>query len=143
MTEFSEELLKEKLAQCSQALIDLRRYQAIGAIEYLRAHPDVYYAVCYRFISAIEALFDAGQIVLASRGTRAASEGDIPALLAREKIISDDLASRFATMYGFRNRLVHAYGTLDDEKVARYLADNLADIEALLAVAIGLTRKKD
>ena len=134
MTEFSQEFLKEKIAQCAKALEDLKRYQKIGTLEYLRAHSDIYYAVCYRFVSAIEALFDASQIVLASRGQRATSEREIAILLAREKIISDDLASRFATTYGFRNRLVHAYGTLDDAKVAEYLAKHLVDIEELLSL---------
>ncbi len=132
MTEFSRELLSEKLAQCSEALVDLKRYQAIGTLEYLRAHPDVFYAVCYRFISTIEALFDAGQIVLANVGSRAASESEISTLLEREKIIPYELATRFANMYGFRNRLVHAYGTLDDAKVATYLAEHLVDIDRLL-----------
>jgi len=134
MTEFSRELLNEKLAQCAQALTDLRRYKEVGTLEYLRTHPDIYYAVCYRFISVIESLLDAGQIVLASRGVRAVNEGEIAALLAREKMIPQDLATRCASMYGFRNRLVHAYGTLDDAKVAEYLADHLRDVEELLAI---------
>ena len=134
MTEFSKELLNEKLAQSYQALTDLKRYQSVGTLNYLRANPDIYYAVCFRFVGAIEALFDVGQIVLASSGLRATSEGEIPTLLARKNIIGDDLATRFTTMYGFRNRLVHAYGTLDDEKVAAYLADHLGDIEKLLAL---------
>ncbi len=134
MTKTSQELLHEKIAQCAKALADLQRYRAIGTLSYLREHPDIYYAVCYRFVSVIEALFDAAQVVLSSRGQRATGESDIATLLARENILSDDLASRFSSMYGFRNRLVHAYGTLDDAKVASYLSERLDDVEALLAV---------
>lgn len=134
MTKLSQELLNEKIAQCAKALADLQRYQETGTLAYLRAHPDIYYAVCYRFVGVIEALFDAAQIVLSSRGQRAAGEGDISTLLAREKIISDDLAGRFSTMYGFRNRLVHAYGTLDDTKVAEYLAEHLGDVGELMSI---------
>lgn len=134
MSEFSKDLLNEKLVQCAQSLADLKRYQREGTLEYLRANPDIYYAVCYRFIGVIEALFDAGQIILASRRVRATSEGEIPALLAKESVIADALAHRFTEMYGFRNRLVHAYGTLDDMKVAEYLAKRLGDIEELLGV---------
>ena len=135
MTEFSKDLLQQKLAQCAQALALLTRAREIGSVEYFRKNPDVYHAVCYRFVTSIEALFDIGQILLANRGLHATSERDIGALLAREKVISDDLASRFAAMYGFRNRLVHAYGTLDDAKVAEYLAHHLDDIESLLKIA--------
>ena len=135
MTEFSKDLLQQKLAQCAQALALLTQTREIGSVEYFRKNPDVYHAVCYRFVTSIEALFDIGQILLANRGLHATSERDIGALLAREKVISDDLASRFAAMYGFRNRLVHAYGTLDDAKVAEYLAHHLDDIESLLKIA--------
>lgn len=134
MTKLSQELLNEKIAQCAKALADLQRYQETGTLAYLRAHPDMYYAVCYRFVGVIEALFDAAQVVLSNRGQRATGEGDISTLLAREEIISDDLANRFSSMYGFRNRLVHAYGTLDDAKVAAYLAEHLNDIEELLTL---------
>ncbi len=123
-----------KLVQCSEALTDLQRYREVGTLDYLRDHQDIYYAVCYRFIGGIEALFDAGQIILASHGQHAAGDGDIPVLLGRRKIISDELASAFTNMYGFRNRLVHAYGTLDDSKVAEYLQRHLVDIEELISV---------
>lgn len=135
MTEFAREQLTEKIAQSAEALADLRNYQKAGTLEYLRAHPDTYYAVCFRFISAIESLFDIGQYLLATKGVRAESQRDIPALLAKERIIDEQLSKRFITMYGFRNRLVHAYGTLDDAKVAEFLANNLDDIAALVAVA--------
>ena len=135
MTEFSKDLLQQKLAQCAQALALLTQTREIGSVEYFRKNPDVYHAVCYRFVTGIEALFDIGQILLASRGLHATSERDIGALLAREKVISDDLADRFSAMYGFRNRLVHAYGTLDDAKVAEFLSNRLVDISSLLDIA--------
>jgi len=134
MTEFSRDLLREKLVQISQSLADLKRNREIGSLEYFRANPDIYHAVCYRFITVIESLFDAGQIILSSQGLHATGEDSISTLLAREEMISEELAKRFSSMYGFRNRLVHAYGTLDDTKVTAYLADRLSDIEELFFV---------
>ncbi|GEM_PF-754584 len=133
MTELVREQTAEKVTQCREALADLKKYQSVGTLEYLRTNTDTYFAVCYRFIAAIESLFDIGQYVLTGKGIRAESQREIPALLAKEQIISDDLARRFTHMYGFRNRLVHAYGTLDDAKVAEYLEKHLADIENVLA----------
>lgn len=134
MTEFSQDLLDEKAALCALALADLKRYREIGTLDYLRAHPDTYYAVCYRFVSVIEALFDMGQIRLAHKELRATSEREVPVLLGRAGVIDGGSAQRFAEMHGFRNRLVHAYGTLDDEKVAAYLTERLSDVEELLGV---------
>lgn len=45
----SKETLSEKITQGADALSDLRRYREIGTLAYLRANPDIYYAVCFRF----------------------------------------------------------------------------------------------
>ena len=135
MTEFAKEQLAEKVAQGADALADLQNYRSVGTLDYLRANPDTYYAVCFRFISAIESLFDIGQYLLNEKGARAESQRDIPTLLAREGVISEPLSKQFTTMYGFRNRLVHAYGTLDDAKVAEFLSNRLDDISSLLEIA--------
>lgn len=141
MDDLAKETAKEKLAQCVEALTDLQKYREVGTLEYLRANPDTYYAICYRFIAVFEALFDLGQYMLAIRGIRAESQREIPALLGREKIVNENLVQRFGNMYGFRNRLVHAYGTLDDEKVAAFLQTHLSDIEEVLAAAKDLIQK--
>jgi len=70
MTEFAKEQLAEKVAQCADALADLQNYRSVGTLDYLRANPDTYYAVCFRFISAIESLFDIGQYLLNEKGAR-------------------------------------------------------------------------
>jgi len=132
MSELTREQLETEIAQCDKAFLDLKRYQELGTLEYLREHPDIYYAVCYRFISAIESLFDVGQYVLLGKGARAEGQREIPTLLGQKGVIPKDLVERFKHMYGFRNRLVHAYGTLDDERVAEYLAKRLGDIEEVL-----------
>ena len=133
MTEFSKDILKHKLTQCAEALNFLREDREIGTVEAFRKDPRLYHSVCFRFVTAIEALFEAGQVVLSSKGKHATSEESIGTLLAREGILPEIMADRFARMYGFRNRLVHAYGTLDDAKVAEYLAESLVDIEEALA----------
>ena len=127
------EQLEQKITQCTEALRDLKRYREMAPLEYLREHPDLYFAICFRFISAIESLFDAAQYVLVDKGLRAEGQGDIPTLLGKAGVIPQDLAERVGQMCGFRNRLVHAYGTLDDAKVAEYLAEHLHDIEDVLA----------
>jgi uncharacterized protein YutE (UPF0331/DUF86 family) len=41
-------------------------------------------------------------------------------------------------MYGFRNRLVHGYKTLNDERVSEVMQNNLGDIEAVVHIAEGV-----
>ena len=50
MINYAREQMEEKIAQCGDALTDLKRHQKEGTVDYLRAHPDTYFAVCYRFI---------------------------------------------------------------------------------------------
>lgn len=134
MTEFSKDVVLKKLAQCAEALDFLKQDRDVGTLEAFRSDPRLYHSVCFRFVTVIEAVFDVGQIVLANKGKHATGEEKIGTLLAREGFISDDVAGTMASMYGFRNRLVHAYGTLDDAKVAEYLQKRLGDIEELLKV---------
>ncbi len=133
MTEFSQEVLYQKLAQSAETLAFLQEDRKVSTLDVFRQDPQRYHAVCFRFVTIIESLFAAGQVILANKGKYAAGEDSVPALLARQGVITEDLASRFSRMYGFRNRLVHAYGSLDDEKVAEYLTDHLGDVEELLA----------
>jgi uncharacterized protein YutE (UPF0331/DUF86 family) len=135
MSPLTQDLIAEKIAQCSEALADLQKYREIATIDYVRSDPDTYYAICYRFISAIESLFDIGQYMLAAQGMRADSQREVPTLLARNNLMDTPLSERFTHMYGFRNRLVHAYGTLDDAKVVEYLQEHLDDIRHVLSTA--------
>ncbi len=132
MTEIAKRLLDQKLAQCSETFQLLKQDQKMATLEGFRKDPNLYHAVCFRFVTVIEALFDAGQIILTDNGLHATGEDSIATLLARINIVSKDLADRFGRMYGFRNRLVHAYGTLDDAKVAEFLQVYLKDVEELL-----------
>lgn len=132
MDVFSQDLFDEKVAQVADAFSDLKKYRTEATLERVRNDPELYYAVCYRFLTGIEALFDVGQYVLDEKGVRADSQREIPPLLVREGLIPDDIGARFSAMYGFRNRLAHAYGTLDDEKVIAYLTGHLNDIEHIL-----------
>lgn len=132
MTEFTTEQYTEKVAQCTDALRDLDVYKQTTTLEFVRANPDTYYAICYRFISAIEALFDIGAIVLASKGVRASTQREVAQLLEKQGSITAEQSIQFADMYGFRNRLVHAYGTLHDERVVTFLQTHTADMHMLL-----------
>lgn len=54
-------------------------------------------------------------------------------LLADADVIPRDLAGRLVRAAGFRNLLVHAYGTLDLRRVHAIAGDGPADLRAFLA----------
>ncbi|RLL50859.1 DUF86 domain-containing protein [Mariprofundus sp. EBB-1] len=49
-------------------------------------------------------------------------------VLAREQLISEELAAKLTGMVGFRNTLVHQYQTLDIELMKRVIENHLDDL---------------
>ena len=47
-------------------------------------------------------------------------------------LMGDDAAAKLHLLRGLRNRLVHAYGELDDEKVYENLTSHMEDFEAVI-----------
>lgn len=58
-----------------------------------------------------------------------ADESDIFVKLNNKKVISKGMAVVLDEMKGFRNILVHRYGSVEDEKVFEILKDKLGDFE--------------
>ena len=56
---------------------------------------------------------------------------DVPDRLAEHGLVDADLASRWATMIGFRNILVHEYMEIDRRLVHEHLRERLGDFDEL------------
>jgi len=50
-------------------------------------------------------------------------------LLGEKKVISQSLADKLAEAMSIRNRLVHEYGQISKEKLAKFVTDDLGDID--------------
>ncbi|MBW6470108.1 MAG: DUF86 domain-containing protein [Methanosarcinaceae archaeon] len=61
--------------------------------------------------------------------------------LAEHGIISKNLAIRLSEMVGFRNLLVHKYGTIDDSMAFNYLSCELKDFYEFLEAVEAFTKK--
>ncbi|MBS3138441.1 DUF86 domain-containing protein [Candidatus Woesearchaeota archaeon] len=57
------------------------------------------------------------------------SEDSIIQIAEKNKILNASLASRIREMKGFRNIIVHKYGEIDDERVYKYLSNELDDFD--------------
>jgi uncharacterized protein YutE (UPF0331/DUF86 family) len=104
----------EELANCS--LEDyLSDYKIRGASE--------------RFMQlAIESIIDMGnEIISVLKLKRAERYRDIPVILAKNRIITEDLAEEIAQMIGFRNILVHDYASIDIRLEHMFLQTRLVD----------------
>jgi len=82
---------------------------------------------------AIQAVLDISHHIVADRNL--ALPADSKSLfdtLAREKVISRQLAAKLASMAGFRNVLVHEYLEIDRRRVYRALKTELRDFESFI-----------
>jgi len=78
---------------------------------------------------SIECCLDVANHIIASESFRAPKNyADAFQVLAEQKILDSELATRLQQMAKFRNRLVHLYGEVDDEFVFKALTEDLKDI---------------
>lgn len=110
-------------------LSDVARLSALAATDDLIHKPDQLDAVKYRFVTAIEGCVSIAHHVTASEGWTA-PDTNAAAMrgLADHGVIDGKLAEAVTPASGFRNLLVHQYGTVDDGAVVGFL-DRLDDLE--------------
>jgi uncharacterized protein YutE (UPF0331/DUF86 family) len=88
----------------------------------------------YHFVVAIECCLDIANHVIASGKLRIPRDtADSFAVLVEAGVCPADLGERLKAMARFRNRLVHLYWDVDDQLVAQYLTDGLADFDRFAA----------
>lgn len=110
-------------------LTDVARLRRLATTPNLVDQTDQLDAVKYRFVTAIEGCVGMAHHITAAEGwdapdTNAAAVHG----LAMHGVITSDLGATMAKAAGFRNLLVHQYGTIDDGAVVGFL-DELDTIE--------------
>ena len=53
--------------------------------------------------------------------------GECFEVLEKEKFLKENLAQKLRRMVKFRNKLIHRYWEIDDEKILEYTRKNLSD----------------
>jgi uncharacterized protein YutE (UPF0331/DUF86 family) len=118
----------EKLDEYLTILNRLKKY----SYEDLISDPE-HYGSAERFLHlAIEAITDVCNHIIAEEQLGVINwYGDIPSILATEKVISAEQRDIWIRMIGFRNTLVHEYIDVDLEIVYRVLQEGLPDLKAI------------
>jgi uncharacterized protein YutE (UPF0331/DUF86 family) len=124
-------------ATLTSMLFNLRRYvlvlEGLAAVpkEAFLAHPDRIGNAKYHFVIAIECCIDIANHIIASENFRFPKDNaDSFAVLIEEEILPETLRESLKDMARFRNRLVHIYWEVDDERVYEYLRTVLGDFHA-------------
>jgi uncharacterized protein YutE (UPF0331/DUF86 family) len=132
MTSLDREVVRRKLAHIAETLEALRPLARLTLTEYL----DRLYErkAAERLLQvAIEAAVDVSTHLVVGLGRPAPVDayGSVVAL-GLAGVLERDLAARLAPATGLRNRLVHEYDGLDDQKVYEALAAALDDLTAFV-----------
>jgi uncharacterized protein YutE (UPF0331/DUF86 family) len=127
-----------------QLLARLRAYigvlRALGAVPKpaFMANPDKVGNAKYHFVVGIECCIDIANHIIASEDYRFPRDNaDSFTVLAERDVIPPELGEGLRGMARFRNRLVHLYGEIDDDRVYGYLQDSLEDMDRFLAAIAG------
>lgn len=131
-------------AKLDQMLANLRRYA--GALRELAGtpkteflgNPDKIGNAKYHFVIAIECCIDISNHVIASENFRFPKDNaDSFTVLAEHGVVPRVHEDSLRAMAQFRNRLVHLYWNVADERVYEYLQESLPDLERFAQTIAG------
>jgi len=79
---------------------------------------------------SLEAIFDVGRHILAKSGhlDLAGEYKSIARGLAKQNVITEQMADTLIKMAGYRNRLVHLYHQVTDEELYSIVQNNIVDL---------------
>jgi uncharacterized protein YutE (UPF0331/DUF86 family) len=119
------------LEELRQGLAVLARYRASVPRERLLADVDTQNMVLFALYRAMQDSIDLGQHLIAERGLPVPSSyREVFRVLGNARLLDADLATRLEAWGGMRNVVAHQYGSLDLERVARALYDDIGDLDA-------------
>jgi len=121
------ETVTNLLANLNNYLLKLKRLAQISKNNFL-ADDDKIGSAKYYLIVAIEIVIDIAHHIIAEyRLRRPEDYSDSIKVLEESDYLTPELSEKLQEMIKFRNLLVHMYAKVDDERVYRYLIENLRD----------------
>jgi len=121
-------LIQQRLSMIDDFCRELEQLQKMSKEQFLEKRNT---AAAESFLRrSLEAIFDIGRHILAKSGhlDLAGEYKSIAAGLAKQNIITDQLADTLVKMAGYRNRLVHLYHQVTAEELYSIVQQNLADL---------------
>ncbi|WPX07818.1 type VII toxin-antitoxin system HepT family RNase toxin [Anaerocellum danielii] len=132
-------LVSEKIDRIWFSLNRIKRFQNMS-LEEFKKDQDAQDIVIHNLFLAIQNLIDIGNHIIADDGFETPGYyGEIPEILSKEKVISENLASVFKKMISFRNIIVHEYSKIDLAKVYDILINGIDDINKIIYEIIKYT----
>lgn len=131
MTKIIKEQLQEKVDNLLKIYQGLKKLQRF-TLKDLKENIENIWAVTFGIVAAVEVILDISQYILAEKGIKSESYGQIPTKLFENKIIDQKFKNEMQKMIGFRNRAIHNYPSLDDIQLHKILQEDIESFKKFL-----------
>lgn len=130
MNDLENNVLNRLFTEMDESLRKLRSLSKLSEDEFL-SHYEKIDTSKYNFIVAIEAIIDICNRIISKRKLGFPQDySDVIKLMSQQGVLEGDLVGRLVEMVKFRNMLVHIYWKIENERLYKYLKENLGDFEA-------------
>jgi uncharacterized protein YutE (UPF0331/DUF86 family) len=130
MNDLENNVLNRLFTEMDESLRKLTSLSKLSEDEFL-SHYEKVDTSKYNFIVAIEAIIDICNRVISKRKLGFPQDySDVIKLMSQQGVLEGDLVGRLLEMVKFRNMLVHIYWKIENERLYKYLKENLGDFEA-------------
>jgi len=141
MTDFIN--INERLEKLHEYVNYLKGYQGYS-VEDLKKDHTLQGAVLHYLQLSIECVIDIGELIISRlKFSKPDQAREVIKILGDNKILTDDFASRFCSVAGFRNILVHEYAEVDLNIVHSYLQNSLKDFDIFAQSIAKFIKSKD
>lgn len=128
----NQSIVKAKVSGIEANLGRLKEKKNIALAE-LKANKDMQDIILHNLQLSIQGCIDIASHIISDQGWEVPDTlAGLFDILLRHKIISAQLNERLKKMVGFRNIIVHEYGTIDLNKVHQILTRDIKDIYSFL-----------
>ena len=142
MNELENSVLNRLFTEMNESLRKLRSLSKLSKDEFL-GHYEKIDTAKYNFIVAIEAIIDICNRIISKRQLGFPQDySDVIRLMSQEGVLQGDLVRRLLEMVKFRNMLVHVYWKIENERLYKYLQENLGDFESFKETVRNYLKKK-
>lgn len=132
MPQYESDRIRKLVSQMREAVSQLKRLKKYEKKVFLN-DPDKIGSAKYNFIVAIEAAIDMCNHIISRNGYRSPEDySDTFAVLGEQGAFENSFTDELKDMAKFRNRLVHIYWEIDDDKIYEILLTRLDDFKYFL-----------
>jgi uncharacterized protein YutE (UPF0331/DUF86 family) len=130
MNDLENSVLNRLFTEMDESLRKLISLSKLSEDEFL-SHYEKVDTSKYNFIVAIEAIIDICNRIISKRKLGFPQDySDVIKLMGQQGVLEGDLVGRLLEMVKFRNMLVHIYWKIENDRLYKYLKENLNDFEA-------------